>query len=167
MFKVSNSIPKRQSLLLSSIFASGLLLQGCSTLDSGIEKMADFSDSVEESLQSAFVEIEVTELSDQEVQKGGFGGSLEAIADKKYGKEYRLSRSINDTIQDLDNRALHAKSRTLCEQGYVKLSEQAITQGTLKENSLDCVSGNCKYQLNWHIRCQDIPEQPFTFFGKT
>lgn len=167
MFKISNSNLNRQSILFSSIFASSLFLQGCSTLDAGIEKVADFSDSVEESLQSAFVEIQVKELSEQEVQKGGFGGSLEAIADKSYGKEYRLSRSVIDTIQELDNRAMHAKALTLCEQGYVKLSEQAISQRSLKDHTLECVSGNCQYQLNWHIRCQDVPEQPFRFFGKT
>lgn len=159
------SVKHGLGLGLGLLFVVGL--QGCSTIDSSIAKVSSAYDRVELSLQSAMVEIEVEQLTDTQKQKGGFGGEVEGFVEKAYGNEFILARQVNDTATDLDNRAMHAKSKSLCEKGYVKLSQQAVAKRSLKDTSLQCVSGDCRYQLNWHIRCQDVPEQPFSLFGKS
>lgn len=166
-YSACQSTPAR----LSKNVKSGLLLvllvsvQGCSTFDSGVNALGGAVDSLETSLQTAFVDIEVKSLSEQKKQQGGFSGTLEPQT--KQAQEFYLSRKVSNTVNNLDNRAMHAKAKTLCQQGYVKLSEQAISSTSLKETTLECVSGNCHYDLHWHIRCHKLTEEPFTLFGKT
>lgn len=130
-------------------------VSGCSMTEKSSKETVDTSSVV------------VEKLLPENVQQGGFTGAAEAVARDRYGDEYRLSIWVNDTIHSLDNGVLHSQSQSLCANGYVKLSQQAFKRGRLKETSLACVNGDCEYQLKWHIRCQAVPKQPFSLFGKS
>lgn len=160
----------KKSVLLKTSMIFGLstllTLQGCSTIDSSINAVSNTVDSIESSLQNALVEIEVEKLPEAQSQKGGFGGQLTS-APKPLSQEYRLHRQVRSSVTDLDNRAMNAKAKTLCEQGYVKLSQQAFATKYLPKDTLECATSDCGYQLTWHIRCQKVSEQPFSLFGKT
>lgn len=157
-----------KTLLLTSMGACALMLQACSTVDSGIAKTIDTVGEMDAKVRLALVEIEVQELDAAHQQKGGFVAAADRMpGSTKFGKQYVLSRAMNTTATEFDNRTMHLKSKQLCESGYVKLSEQALAKQSLKDTTYQCATEDCRFQLSWQIRCQEVPEQPFSFFGKS
>lgn len=143
----TSKFSKSAAVVLSLALMTGL--SACSSLQ-----------SAENKVQSS-VDIEVKALNSSEKERGDLN------EDQQKAAEYQLSRLIDAPVKNLDNRAMHLKAKQLCEEGYVKLSQQAISSDMIKDTDLGCVSGGCQVQMNWHIRCQKVPEKPFTLFGKS
>ncbi|MBN2647514.1 MAG: hypothetical protein JXR44_06995 [Thiotrichales bacterium] len=80
--------------------------------------------------------------------------------------EYRIWQDANESFKSFDSIHFRSVAKELCPIGYIPLSRQALKMGELSSSDTQC-NGACQHRLEWHIRCQDIPEEPFTLFGKT
>jgi len=81
--------------------------------------------------------------------------------------EFRLWQETNHSFKSFESTQMRVLSRELCPIGYYPVSRQARSNNELKGSDLDCLDGSCQYTLEWHIRCQDVPEEEFSLFGKT
>lgn len=130
---------------LTVLLATTLFASGCS-VQSGAAKIEQGFDSITSSIQEL----------DKSVQSERTGEN-----------EYRLWQESNESFKGFDSAQMRVVSKQLCPIGYYQTSRQARSNSELKDSDLDCIGGSCKYSLEWHIRCQDVPEEEFSLFGKT
>lgn len=99
------------------------------------------------------------------------GHSLQKLEEDVHSKplaenEYLIWQSSHESFKSFDSSHFRTVAKQLCPIGYVPLSRQARKDGELAASDALC-DGECGYTLEWHIRCQDVPEEPFSLFGKT
>lgn len=80
---------------------------------------------------------------------------------------YRLTQFRDAAPSSFESRALRKQAESLCPNGYKILSRQAFATEMLASHQAECPSGSCAHQLEWQIRCGNIPREPFRFFGRT
>lgn len=131
-----------------ALFSFSLVgLGGCSTL-------SDSMDYVGNSIVSAS-EATVQFTSDVKV---------EALEDKQFA----LAQTFNEPVRSLDSWAMRIEAREACPEGYVYLNRNAVKSAGFGIVDSECVgTGSCSYELQWRIKCQDVPDEPFSLFGKT
>jgi len=66
----------------------------------------------------------------------------------------------------LDGFQMDYKARSLCTRGYLKDEVYALAPRKLAVNHAACVTADCRYTLVWKIRCEEVPQEPFSIFGK-
>lgn len=66
----------------------------------------------------------------------------------------------------LDGFQMDYKARELCPKGYLKEEVYALRPAKFAVNHAACVSAECHYTLVWKIRCDKVPHEPFSIFGK-
>lgn len=130
---------------LTLLLAAAALASGCS-VQSGAAKIEQGFDYVVSSINDL----------DNAVQS-------EKVAEN----EYRLWQEANQSFKSFESSKMRVRSKQLCPIGYYPISRQARSNSELHESDLNCVGGSCQYTLEWHIRCQDVPEEDFSLFGKT
>lgn len=130
---------------LSAAIAAVVLASGCSVQGGAAKIEAGFS-AIAHSMQKF----------DEPVQTEQVGEN-----------EYRLWQTSFESFKNFDSMNMRTTSKQLCPIGYYQTSRQVRSNAELKETDAECVGGTCKSTLEWYIRCQDIPEEPFTLFGKT
>ncbi|BBP45756.1 hypothetical protein THMIRHAS_11290 [Thiosulfatimonas sediminis] len=130
------------SMVLLSVvfFAAGCSVQG------GAEKIGDGLGAIATSIQQF----------DADVQS-------EKVAEN----EFRLWQTSNESFKNFESQKMRAVSKQLCPIGYFITSRQMRSSSELKASDLECIGGTCQSLLEWNIRCQDVPEEPFSLFGKT
>ncbi len=142
-----NKVLKRVSLNLLSVGLSIVLLSGCSTIGDGMDSAGSAVVSLTEATAQSISDINVEKLGD---------------------KKYSLVQSFDEPVRSLDSWAMRIESREVCPEGYVYLNRKAVKSSLFASSDNECVaSGSCHYELQWQIRCEAIPEEPFSFFGKT
>lgn len=130
-------------LALSALFG----LSGCSTIGDGVDAIGSGLVYVAEGAQQAISNVEVEKIDDN---------------------NFVLQQSFNEPVRELDSWAMRIEAREVCPQGYIYTNRNALNDGAFGISDADCAaSGNCTYKLQWRIECQDVPEEPFSFFGKT
>ncbi len=80
---------------------------------------------------------------------------------------YRLTQFRDAAPSSFESRALRTQADALCPSGYEVLSRHAFATEVLAAHQAECPSRSCAHQLEWHIRCGNIPREPFRFFGRT
>lgn len=126
---------------------SVFVLSGCSTVSKGVDSLGQGIISLGESFERAATDVEVKKLADD---------------------QFALAQTFEEPVKSLDSWALRIEAREVCPDGYVYLSRNARKAGGFAYSEAQC-SGemDCTYQLEWQIRCEDVPEEPFSLFGKT
>ncbi len=66
----------------------------------------------------------------------------------------------------LDGFQMDYKARSLCPKGYLKDEVYALAPRKLAVNHAACVTADCRYTLVWKIHCEEVPQEPFSIFGK-
>jgi len=132
-------------LLLSGVSLLGL--SGCSTISDGVDAIGSGVVYVAEGTQKLTTDVTVEKESD--------------------GK-FILQQSFNQPVKSLDSWAMRVEARELCPEGYIYLNRNALRSGGFGVSDADCtISGACDFQLQWRIKCQKVPQEPFSLFGKT
>jgi hypothetical protein len=81
--------------------------------------------------------------------------------------EFKVSVFYHGVPGDFEHRALARKAESLCPNGYEYLTRHATKPGEFAQHHGQCSQGQiCDHELIWHIRCGNIPREPFSFFGK-
>lgn len=84
------------------------------------------------------------------------------------GDDYRLTRFNSGVLTSYENYSLQRQAEKLCPKGYSFLNRQAISSVEFAQHHAECAQGrNCGYELEWRIRCGEVPREPFSLFGKT
>ncbi|WP_319379842.1 hypothetical protein [Thiomicrorhabdus sp.] len=132
---------------LSFLACSALFsLSGCSSISSGVESVGQGVYGIFESWEKTAVEV-----------------SAEPLAKD----EFLLATEKSGPVTGFDSWPMRIKAREVCPDGYIYLSRQAQKQGEFADSLTQCSDQNCDYKLEWRIRCQEVPEEPFSLFGKT
>jgi len=144
-------MPKKVSIKLTGTLALvslGLFtLSGCSTIADGVNSAGKGMVTVGEGFEKLTSDVSVEKLSED---------------------RYRLSETFNEPVTSLDSWAMRIEAREVCTEGYVYLSRNARKTGGFAYSDLQCTGGmSCSYDLEWRIKCQDVPKEPLSLFGKT
>ncbi len=138
-----------QHSIKTAAAAIGLtLLAGCSTMTGGVDSIGQGVLSFNDKLQSVTGHVQVEEIDD---------------------KSFKLTEVFYEPVTNFDSFAMRAKARESCPDGYVYESRHAKKTSELAYSHEQCVGTDaCSgYTLEWHIKCEDVPYEPFTLFGKT
>ncbi|MDA3806711.1 MAG: hypothetical protein PF440_02260 [Thiomicrorhabdus sp.] len=137
-----------QTSAKTSLLAISLtLLAGCSSITGGVDTVGQGVVSLGDKLQSVTGNVQAEKIDDE---------------------NFKLSELFYEPVNSLDSLALRAKAREVCPKGYTYQSRQAHKAGEFAYTHEQCVGGNgCGYTLEWNIKCEDVPYEPFTLFGKT
>jgi hypothetical protein len=137
-----------QNSVKTSLLAISLtLLAGCSSITGGVDTVGQGVVSLSDKLQSATGNVQVKKIDDE---------------------NFKLSELFYEPVISLDSLAMRAAARESCPKGYTYQSRQAHKAGEFAYTHEQCVGGNdCSYTLEWNIKCEDVPYEPFTLFGKT
>jgi hypothetical protein len=81
------------------------------------------------------------------------------------GKLWQLEQQY-DEPPVLDGFQMDYRARSLCSQGYLKEDVYAVAPRKLADDHAACLSADCRYTLVWKIRCEQMPQAPFSIFGK-
>ncbi|WP_157760455.1 hypothetical protein [Thiomicrorhabdus arctica] len=137
-----------QTSAKTSLLAISLtLLAGCSSVTGGLDAVGQGVVSLSDKLQSMTSDVQVKKIDDD---------------------NFKLSELFYEPVGSLDSLAMRAKARESCPKGYTYQSRQAKKAGEFAYSHEQCVGGNgCGYTLEWNIKCEDVPYEPFTLFGKT
>ena len=88
--------------------------------------------------------------------------------DKVDDKNFILQQTFNEPVKTLDSWALRIEARELCPEGYIYTNRNAFRDAAFGEANNECLANSrCQYQLQWRIKCQQVPQEPFSLFGKT
>lgn len=137
----------KTGILISLFSGAALSLSACSTVTSGIDSVGHGVVSVGESMQRKIADVEVKQLKQD---------------------QFFLAQSFHEPVNSLDSWALRIESREVCPQGYIYLSRNARKMGNFAYSAEQCYGEmNCSYKLEWQIQCADVPEEPFSLFGKS
>jgi len=144
-------MPKKVSLKMKTgwlLLSAGLLgLAGCSTIGSGVDSVGAGVVSVAESVEKIATDVNVEKVAEE---------------------QFTLSQEFAEPVTSLDSWAMRIEARAVCPQGYVYLNRNARKSGGFAYSDADCVGGaSCAFNLEWRIKCEDVPDEPFSFFGKT
>ncbi len=77
-----------------------------------------------------------------------------------------LLRQQYDEPPVLDGFQMDYRARALCPKGYLKDEVYALAPRRLAVNHAACVTADCRYTLVWKIHCEEVPQEPFSIFGK-
>lgn len=137
-----------QNSVKTSLLAISLtLLAGCSSITGGVDTVGQGVVSLSDKLQSATGNVQVKKIDDE---------------------NFKLSELFYEPVNSLDSLAMRAKAREACPKGYTYQSRQAQKAGEFAYSHEQCVGGyDCGYTLEWNIKCEDVPYEPFSLFGKT
>ncbi len=137
-----------QTSVKTSLLAISLtLLAGCSTVTGSVDAIAQGVVSLGDKLQSVTGHVQVEEIDEE---------------------NFKLSELFYEPVTSFDSLAMRAKAREACPKGYTYQSRQAKKAGEFAYTHEQCVGGNsCGYILEWRIKCEEVPYEPFTLFGKT
>jgi hypothetical protein len=126
-----------------SVFA----LAGCSTLSDGVDAVGKGVVYIGESVETATSDVTVVKV-DEDI--------------------YALSETFYEPVKSLDSWAMRIEAREACPKGYVYLSRNARKTGGFAYSEVQCEGEmSCAFNLEWRIKCQDVPDEPFSLFGKT
>lgn len=82
--------------------------------------------------------------------------------------EFELSLYRDAPPMSFESRAMRKQAEQLCPTGYRYLLRQAVKQGEFATHHAECAAGkDCGHQLEWRIRCGNVPREPFSLFGRT
>lgn len=145
--KASKTLSSKKRLSLTIGLVIGLAsITGCSTLSDGVDAAGSGLVSAAESAQRVMTDVKVTKI-DTDL--------------------YELQSSFSEPVRSLDSWAMRVEAREVCPDGYVYEQRKALSQQAFGVSDEACVGANCTYSLQWRIKCADVPEEPFSFFGKT
>ncbi len=135
--------PVKTSLLAISL----TLLAGCSSVTGSVDAVGQGIVSIGDKLQSVIGHVQVEKIDEE---------------------NFKLSELFYEPVTSFDSIAMRAKAREACPKGYTYQSRQAKKTGEFAYGHEQCVGGNaCGYTLEWNIKCEEVPYEPFTLFGKT
>lgn len=137
-----------QVTLVPSILILNLaVLSGCSMVTNSVDTVGQGVVSVGDYVQSVTGKVQAQKLEDE---------------------RFLLSEIYYEPVTTFDSWSMRAKARELCPKGYIYLSRQARKQAEFAYSHEQC-SGEkaCGYHLEWQIKCEKVPYEPFTLFGKT
>ena len=138
---------KRLILISSLVISMPMALNGCSAIGKGVDAVGSGVVAVAEGVQKVTADVKVNKIDNE---------------------NFELQISFNEPVKSLESWAMRIEARELCPDGYVYENRNVVKSSQFNEYDADCVSSaNCTYKLNWRIKCQDVPEEPFSFFGKT
>lgn len=81
--------------------------------------------------------------------------------------EYVLTETYDQAPVSLESRRLSKQAENLCPKGYSFKLRQINAIDELASHQFECAQGkNCGYVLQWHVRCGEVPREPFSIFGK-
>lgn len=138
------SLKVKSSLLIASFGLFGLT--GCSTIGSGVDSVGESIVSLGESFERMASDVKVEKLSEE---------------------QFALTQTFYEPVKSLDSWAMRIEAREVCPKGYIYLNRNARNSGSFATHEGECTGGACAFDLEWRIKCHDVPEEPFTFFGKT
>ena len=150
-----NSMPSKVFNRTSLKFKAGMVLStlgllsltGCSTISDGANSVGAGVVWLAEGATQITTDVDVAKTDD---------------------KHYVLKQSFNQPVTSLDSWAMRIEARKVCPDGYVYVNRNAVKSGALGVSGADCAaSHSCGYELQWRIKCQDVPQEPFSLFGKT
>ncbi|MBF6058452.1 MULTISPECIES: hypothetical protein [Thiomicrorhabdus] len=131
------------SLLTCSVLFS---VSGCSSISSGVESIGKGVYNLAETWEKNTVDVSSKPLTED---------------------EFLLATDVRGPVTGFDSWPMRIKAREVCPDGYIYLSRQAQKQSEFANSLTQCSDGDCSYKLEWRIRCEDVPEEPFSLFGKT
>ena len=127
--------------------ASVILLSACSTIDDSVDSFGRGMLSVGDSLQSVTGNVQTKKVDE---------------------KRFHLTEGYNEPVTTFDSWSLRAKAREICPTGYLYENRQAYKMGAFGKTHEQCADkSSCAYVLEWRIRCEEVPYEPFSLFGKT
>ncbi|GKT12044.1 MAG: hypothetical protein ISEC1_P1018 [Thiomicrorhabdus sp.] len=143
-----NSVKFKQAGLRRLLLVVGVaLLSGCSTIDSSVDSVGSGMVSAGDSLQSLTGNVQTKKMNE---------------------KTFHLTEFYHEPVTTFDSWSLRSKAREVCPGGYVYDSRQALKMGKFADTHSECANdASCGYALEWRIRCEDVPYEPFSLFGKT
>ena len=134
-------------MTLGLIFSGVVVMSGCSTISKGVDSVGQGVVALGEGFEKIATDVQVEALSDQ---------------------KFALSQIFQEPVSTLDSWAMRIESKALCPDGYIYENRNARKVGGFEWSHAECAAGSdCRYQLEWRIQCQDVPEEPFSLFGKT
>lgn len=101
----------------------------------------------------------------------GFGGGCsqnakQADVEPSF-EEHLLTQFYYDAPTSVESRSLDRQARNLCPVGYSFLLRQVVSVDEMAKHQFECAQGkNCGYELQWRIRCGEVPREPFSLFGR-
>lgn len=132
---------------LVSLGLSLFALSGCSTMSSGVESVGKGIVYVGEGIEKMTTDVKVEKVDDE---------------------RFNLSVTFHEPVKTLDSWALRIEAREVCPKGYIYLSRNARKTGGFAYSEAQCEAEmSCGYALEWRIKCEDVPNEPFSLFGKT
>jgi predicted small secreted protein len=147
-----NMVKFKESFMQNSVKTALLalsltLLAGCSTVTGSVDAVGQGVVSLGHKLQSMTGDVQVEEIE---------------------ADNFKLSERFNEPVIGFDSFAMRAKAREVCPTGYTYQSRQATKAGEFATSHEQCAgTSSCTYTLEWRIKCEDVPYEPFTLFGKT
>jgi len=136
---------KTVGLLLAGLLAVNLT--GCSTVGKGVNAVGSGVVYAAEGVDKAINNVEVTKTSDD---------------------NYTLTETFYEPVRSLDSWSMRIESRELCPKGYVYVNRFAQKTSEFAYSDNQCEGDMaCEYKLQWQIKCQDVPKEQFSLFGKT
>ena len=102
---------------------------------------------------------------------GAVGEKIHPVQVRKLGEAggqpvLELRQRQND-VPRLVNWQMDHKARALCPKGYIREHAYAYQAGKrFAASEMDCAAGDCTHDLIWIVRCDDVPQEPFSIFGK-
>jgi len=122
-------------------------LSGCSTISSGVDSVGEGIIYVAEGIEKVPSDVKVWKVSEA---------------------RYDLSLEFYEPVKSLDSWAMRIEAREVCPDGYIYLSRNARKSSGFAYSEAQCEGEmSCAYQLEWRIKCEDVPDEPFSLFGKT
>jgi len=96
------------------------------------------------------------------------GCSSTAQVQKVDEETFYLTEFYNEPVQGFESYSLRTKSKELCPTGHHYLLRKAGKSSELAKDHATCAAGaDCKYALEWRIKCTDQPQEKFSIFGKS
>lgn len=133
------------SLLIAGIGLVGLT--GCSTIGKGVDSVGAGVIAIGEGFEKMATDVTV---------------------EKVESDQYALAQTFHEPVASLDSWAMRIEAREVCPEGYIYLNRSARKSGGFELSDADCAAGAaCSFKLEWQIKCQEVPDEPFSLFGKT
>ena len=138
---------KAKSIGMLVLGLSALSLSGCSTISDGMDAVGSGLVSAAEGFDQA---------------------TSDVVVEQKTDDQFVLTEYFYEPVRKLDSWSMRIEAREACPQGYIYLNRFAQKDSLFAESDAQCENEmSCKYKLEWLIKCQDVPKEPFSLFGKT
>ncbi len=119
-----------------------IMLAGCGTM---VEKVASWSGHAAGKIGELIYPVQVVSMESEKAW---------------------LLKQHYDEPPVLDGFQMDYQARELCPEGYVKEEVYALRPAKFEFDAVACVSEACRYTLVWKVRCDEMPQEPFSIFGK-